>query len=165
MDNLFTNDLFDKKTKDRFWNQVCSRQAGECWVWDGSVSANGYGQFWYNQLNFSAHRISYMMFFGPIQSNDLVCHKCDNKRCVNPKHLYIGTHLSNIIDRYTRFPDSGRGYRVSNFNTDEASQMNTLYQQGWNYTNISELFNTTRQTISNIVNKRTTHLQEINNDY
>lgn len=87
--------LFDP---DVFWQNV--RGDRDCWVWIGPRAANGYGIV--NGYHFTerfAHRLSWTMANGPIPSGLWVLHSCDNKPCVNPEHLFLGTALDNAHDR------------------------------------------------------------------
>jgi hypothetical protein len=83
----------------RFWRFVFPRETSDCWEWQGTVMANGYGTIGTeNRKKKLAHRLSYEMHHGPIPSGMLVMHSCDNKRCVNPAHLSIGSHKDNSQD-------------------------------------------------------------------
>jgi hypothetical protein len=73
-----------------------------CWVWTGSVRGQGYGQFWYKGLSRKASRVSYEIFVGEIPIGRMVLHRCDNRMCVNPDHLYLGDHADNMRDRNSR---------------------------------------------------------------
>lgn len=73
-----------------------------CWIWMGCTSKKGYGTTSYNGKMTLAHRASYMDFIGPIQDGMYVCHHCDVKSCINPYHLYEGTHLQNTLDALSR---------------------------------------------------------------
>ena len=68
-----------------------------CWIWVQSLR-NGYGQFNDKGRVLYAHRTSYQAFNGPIPAGKLICHKCHNRRCVNPSHLYVGDKRTNAID-------------------------------------------------------------------
>ena len=72
-----------------------------CWNWQGSCRGN-YGVTCYGQKMYSASRMSYITFNGPVQADQLVRHTCDNPRCVNPRHLLLGDDASNAIDAVKR---------------------------------------------------------------
>lgn len=83
-----------------------------CWEWSGSINPQtGYGQLssWVNgkRILLTAHRVSYRAFHGPIPEGMEVCHKCDNRRCFNPLHLFSGSQLDNMQDMIAKGRDSG----------------------------------------------------------
>ena len=80
----------------------------KCWLWQGNFSTTGlkYGRLNVNRKSYMAHRLSYEFLVEPIKDGLLALHKCDNPKCVNPHHLYAGTHKDNAIDRATRKPNS-----------------------------------------------------------
>lgn len=72
-----------------------------CWLWIGYLNLKGYGLFFSEGKNIKAHRFSYEFFVGPIEPGKMVLHKreCNERSCVNPNHLYMGTHNDNVRDR------------------------------------------------------------------
>lgn len=80
----------------RFWSKVKAQPSG-CWEWQGYVGEHGYGQF-DSRFSVRAHRAVWLLMFGTIPDNLQVLHRCDNKRCVRPSHLFLGTQKENVID-------------------------------------------------------------------
>jgi hypothetical protein len=80
----------------RFWNKV--NKTKKCWEWLATKNNKGYGRIQVNGKSRLAHRISYGLKNGEIPRGLEVLHKCDNPLCVNPKHLFLGTHKDNLQD-------------------------------------------------------------------
>lgn len=88
--------MFSERDKARFWIKV--KQTERCWEWTSCLNNNGYGSFRLKEESL-AHRISYQIFHGKIDEKIQILHKCDNPKCVNPDHLFAGTHSDNMKDK------------------------------------------------------------------
>lgn len=74
------------------------RRPDGCLEWLSPRDRAGYGQFWFNGKNHRAHRIAYRVWNGAIPKGFFVLHHCDNTWCIEPTHLFVGTHLMNMLD-------------------------------------------------------------------
>ena len=159
----------------RFWEKVKKLGEDDCWEWQGNRLKTGYGKFKvvvergkYKQE--MAHRISFRLSKGPIPSGLIVCHTCDNPPCVNPNHLWVGTHADNSRDRDAK----GRGrffgekHGMSKLTPSDVLEIRKLYvesreryptlrgrKNGLSQREIGEMFGVSQTQISRIIhNKR-----------
>ncbi|MEY9995875.1 hypothetical protein ABIE67_007907 [Streptomyces sp. V4I8] len=117
--------------EERFWRYV--DKTGECWTWTGGHSNDGYGRFFISEGegNVAAHRFSYQLHNGEIPDGLIICHRCDNPPCVRPDHLFVGTHLDNVRDMFSKGRNvSGMSKRTHCKNGHPFNQENTLIQPG-----------------------------------
>ena len=91
-----------KNTVNDFWNRVdkVSNPNG-CWDWTAGLDKKGYGYFWFNNKMIKSHRFSAELA-GMNIDGLFVCHHCDNPKCVNPQHFFIGTNLDNMRDMFAK---------------------------------------------------------------
>lgn len=99
---LKSREELERAFLQRFWTYVDKAGPDECWLWNKSCTAAGYGQIWRVDNMFYAHRVSYELTHGPIPDGLDILHSCDNPPCCNPAHLRAGTAADNARDMLDR---------------------------------------------------------------
>ena len=151
-----------KTLEQRFFGKV--EKTESCWNWTGGLTSGGYGKFSFNRKTISAHRMSWLIHFGEIPKGEgyhgtCVLHKCDNRKCINPKHLFLGTQKVNIIDSYNKGRKEGFLIGEKNVNSrlssSEVKKMRGLHKNKKIQQNVlAEMFNVSQGTVSLIVNNK-----------
>jgi len=116
----------------------------QCWNWLGAGKGNGYG----HTSRGPAHRVSYELFVGPIPEDLDVCHKCDNRACVNPDHLFLGTRAENMADMKAK--GRGAGGCRKHLREDHIQEIRRRLAAGVPQAEIARTMNVNRGTVSAI---------------
>jgi len=136
---------------ERFWDKVRTGATKECWPWTASKLPNGYGQFWLHSRIDKAHRVVYELSRGPIPSGLWILHTCDNRGCVNPAHLYAGTHKDNMRDMVIRGrSNTGEKNQRHKLSSVEVAEIRKLRSWGMVQRDIAEHFGVAQTTVSKI---------------
>jgi len=141
-----------------FWSRVAKGTG--CWLWIANKDRSGYGRFNFKGVRKPAHRVSYELSYGHIESNNFICHRCDEPSCVRPGHLFQGTQFDNMLDM-TKKGRRAAGKKVSNPGELNPAAKLTVSQVAdirYRYSNekISQIklatqYGVSQQVISNII--------------
>lgn len=118
-----------------------------CWLWEGALGSDGYGRVRRRGVTYSAHRFSYELFKGPIPEGLCVMHLCDVPRCVNPRHLVLGTKADNSRDMLRKGRD---GHPVRKLTYEQVVEVREMLAQGATKAAVSERFDICRSTVQDI---------------
>lgn len=120
--------LYDKSFTEKFWKNV--NKSGDCWIWTGYKDYDGYGRIELNYRNLGAHRVSWELDRGKkIPQGMLICHHCDNPSCVNPKHLFSGTHKDNAKDAVAKGKMRGESMFTSRLKENDVLKIRKEYKK------------------------------------
>ncbi len=144
-----------KTTFERWREKVDMKGPDDCWEWLASKDSWGYGQIKTNKKVISSHRFSYAHYKNngqPVQSNLCVCHHCDNPGCVNPNHLFLGTHIDNMQDMIRK----GRRVnpRPKKHTDDEVSKIRADYASGLSQRKVAKLNSAVQSVVHKIIHHK-----------
>lgn len=142
---------------NRFLDKVMPEPNTGCWIWTAYVDEAGYGRFNIGKesVEMRSHRVSFELFKGPLISGFHVCHKCDNKWCVNPDHLFLGTDADNMKDRDSKGRcQKGETHFRAKLKDWEVLLIREAHCKGFGVNKIARYFKMNSASISNITRKK-----------
>ena len=139
---------------ERFHEKWDLNEQNGCWEWTAATMGKGYGFIKIpgtrNQIG--AHRLSYLIHHGELQDGEVVCHSCDNPKCVKPSHLFAGSQLDNLQDMKSKDRHlSGAKNTVSKLTDDKVRQIHKLSASGLSQGKIAKSFGVTQGTVFKIL--------------
>jgi hypothetical protein len=105
---LYTGLMENQKAARRLLLYIRVDAGTGCWNWTGGKYGGGYGMFWFEGRHQPAHRVAYRLFVGPFCETLQLNHQCDNRACVNPLHVRIGTQSQNMREAHRRVRKTSR---------------------------------------------------------
>jgi hypothetical protein len=149
---------------NNFWEKVIQTETDHCWEWIGATQSQGYGSFSINGKTYLAHRISYTICHGDIPEGLCVLHHCDNRLCVNPGHLFLGTNFDNIQDMVRKNRQShNTTNRITKLNIDQVELMRRLYKGGGeSYATLAKKFLVSKYSIGAVIRSDSWNLSRRN---
>jgi len=148
----------------RFWSAVdMSGGSDACWPFQGWICTTlGYGEITIKGHRHRAHRYSYELSYGKIPKGMCVCHKCDNKVCVNPTHLFLGTIADNTLDMVAKGRHraaKGEQHGQAKLKETDVEQIRNCHTAGQSIRSLAKEYQVTNKTIRDIVRRRSwTHI-------
>lgn len=138
-------------TKERIEQNVALIPESGCWLWEGAVSASGYGKLRSKYTQYAAHKVSYELFKGPVELGKYVCHHCDVRSCVNPDHLFLGSPKDNQQDMAKKMRHAyGDKNGNSKLSEQQAKSILSMKDSGKTKTSIGKQFGVSRVAVAKI---------------
>lgn len=153
----------DLEYEKRFWTKVDKKKSEifykktRCWEWLDKGDKDGYGRY-YIGYNIKAHRYSYILKYGEFDKSLWVLHHCDNTKCVNPKHLFLGNYLDNVRDKVNKgrqFFTFGEINGMSKLKESDVIEIHKIWKDGkLSQKKIAKIFNVCEPNIWQILSGR-----------
>jgi hypothetical protein len=146
------------KTPEEYIKAKTTIDKNGCWLWNGYVKKDGYAYSKYRGIQKKAHAFSYQTFKGVIPKGMFVCHTCDVRHCINPKHLWIGTAKDNSIDCVKKGrdnPPQGEKNGTSKLKDKDILNIRKEFKNGMQQKEIAKQHNISKTNVCVICNKKT----------
>jgi HNH endonuclease len=128
-----------------------------CWTWNGNKDKDGYSIFGFRKKTLKAHRISWQIHKKEKIDGISVLHKCDNRECTNPDHLFLGMAKDNILDmikKGRRVAAKGEKHSRAKLNNQNVIEIRNLVQKGLTHRAIAKMFNVDNTLIRDIKSRK-----------
>lgn len=159
--NISRNDL-TLSDRIRFESKFVKKDEAQCWNWLAYKNKKGYGSIRYRDLgNIAAHRFSYLLYKEYFNQNNIVCHSCDNPSCVNPAHLWLGSHSDNMKDKIRKGraknppPHLGVNHHKAKITPEIVREIRFLFSEGASQTSLCKLYLLHHATMNQICRNKT----------
>lgn len=147
--------------EQRLWGRIDVGDPAHCWEWQGHLTKNGYGTIHKDGKDIYCHRAAYESKIGPIPEGLCACHKCDNRKCCNPSHIFLGTYADNLHDMAQKGRADhtknkiGSQHGMAKLNEDQVREIRRLYngKRGC-LSELGKQFNVTNHAIYRIVHRK-----------
>jgi hypothetical protein len=160
-----------KNTPENFWSRVNCGSDHECWDWQGTLTGSGYGNLTWHGVHVQAHRVAYYLTRGQIalltgfrlegkarQYKRFVLHKCDNRKCCNPNHLFLGSMRANQLDAYRkgRKVQPQSGHTNAKLTPEQVVEIRAIYDAGGvRQVDLAKQYGVSQRAISLITRRET----------
>jgi len=155
-----------KQTAESFWARVNRGTNHECWGWSGATNSTGYGTVVWHGVHYTTHRVAAWLSgmvetpSRPAHSRDKghVLHKCDNRRCCNPDHFFLGSFADNMHDAYKKkrkVQPKGEKHANAKLTNDQAEEIRKRYAAGEYQIPLAKEYNVSQRAISLVVRGET----------
>lgn len=151
-----------KQTPENFWSKVHKGADDECWDWVGCLNSTGYGNVAWHGKVYTAHRVAAWLS-GLVQTPSRpahsrepthILHKCDNRKCCNPNHFFLGTFTDNMKDAYTKqrkVQPKGQAHSNAKLTNEQAAEIRQRYEAGEFQVPLSKEYGVSQRVVSLIV--------------
>ena len=143
-----------------FQNCDLDKETG-CWNWNRSTDPSGYGSVKYNGKKYNTHRLVWILLYRKLNKDIYVCHKCDNRKCINPDHLFVGTQSDNMQDcanknriyrKLSKDAMHGADNTCAKISWADANKIRCLYTTGnYTYEKLGKIYGLHKTNIGRII--------------
>lgn len=148
---------FHLTPEERFEKYVSRNDQNDCWTWTGTLLSTGYGQIIVGNKKIAAHRFAYKLIYGDIPKDMFVCHRCDNRKCVNVSHLFLADHNGNMSDMVKKGRSvKGEKNKAAKLTKNQVMEIRNKHKTNMiTQSELADQYGVTLSTINKIVLRRT----------